>query len=76
LLDLPKKLGIPLVNDRGYKNEDGNICSYYRKLFLENGIKYAPLNVAIDFSYENPIPENRDIIPFGFHKHFPPPDIY
>jgi len=39
---------------------------------LENGIKYAPIEVAAKFSYENDVPENKDIKDFfGFHKHDP-----
>lgn len=69
LLDLPKRLMLPVVSDRGYTNDDGLINSFYRKIFLENGIKYAPVEVAAKFSYENPIPENKDIYPFGFHRY-------
>lgn len=68
LLDLPKQLNLPLTHDRGYYNEDGNICVYYRQQFLEQGIKYAPIDVAVRFSYENPIPENDGIESFGFHR--------
>jgi hypothetical protein len=39
---------------------------------LDNGIKYAPLDVACKFSYENTIPENIGIKPFGFHRNMPP----
>jgi len=72
LLDLPKKMGWELREEQGWKNEDGNICCYYRKEMLENGIKYAPLDIACKFSYENTIPENVGIKPFGFHRNMPP----
>jgi len=69
LLDLPKKLGLPVVEDRGYTNDDGLVNSYYRKIFLENGIKYPSVHVASRFAYENPIPENEGVLPFGFHRY-------
>ena len=68
LLDLPKKKGIPLTHDRGFWNEDGNICVYHRQEFLKNGIRYAPIEVASVFSFENEVPENRGVKTFGFHK--------
>jgi hypothetical protein len=68
LLDLPKKLGLPLKQEQGYYNEDGNCCCYYRKEFLDVGIKYAPIEVAARFSYENDVPENEGIESFGFHR--------
>jgi hypothetical protein len=39
---------------------------------LENGIKYAPIEVAAKFSYENDVPENMHIKEFfGFHRNYP-----
>jgi hypothetical protein len=72
LLNLPKKMGWGLREEQGWLNEDGNICCYYRKEMLDNGIKYAPLEVACKFSYENTIPENIGIKPFGFHRNMCP----
>lgn len=69
LLELPKKLNLPLVEDRGYSNDDGLVNSYYRKTFLENGIRYPSVEVAARFSFENEIPENQGILPFGFHRY-------
>jgi len=71
LLDLPSKMGWYLREEQGWKNEDGNVCCYWRKEMLENGIKYAPLEVAVKFAYETAIPENLGIMPLGFHRHFP-----
>jgi len=70
LMSLPKKLGWDLREEQGWKNEDGNIVCYWRKEMLENGIKYAPVEVAAKFSYENPIEENNygNMKTFGFHK--------
>jgi hypothetical protein len=68
LLELPKKYNIELTQEQGYYNEDGNICCYHRKEFLDLGIKYAPIEVACVFSHELDIPENQNILPFGFHR--------
>lgn len=71
LLELPKKLGLPLKQEQGFWNEDGNICCYYRREFLEAGIKYAPVEVAAKFSFENEVPENKGIKTLGFHRNYP-----
>ena len=71
LLEIPKKLGLKLESRMGYFNEDGNLCVYARKKLLEQGIKYAPVEVAARFSYENEVPENKGIKTFGFHKNLP-----
>ena len=68
LLDLPKFYGIPLISEQGFFNEDGNICCYHRTKFLSHGIKYAPVEVASRFSFENPVPENYGLQTFGFHR--------
>ena len=39
--------------------------------FLEQGIKYAPVDIAVRFSQENRVPEANGILPFGFHYHLP-----
>lgn len=72
LLRLPKEKGWYLKEEQGWKNEDGNIACYWRKEMLENGIKYAPVEIAARFSYENDVPENLNIKEFfGFHKNDP-----
>jgi hypothetical protein len=71
LVNAPKLLGLPLTQEQGYYHEDGNITCYWRKELLEYGIKYAPIEEAIHFSYETPIPENSGIITFGFHRNMP-----
>jgi len=72
LLSLPEQKGWNLRSEQGWKNEDGNICCYYKKEFLEEGIKYAPVELAAQFSYENPVPENQGVPSFGFHKFMNP----
>lgn len=72
ILDIPKQNNWELRSEQGWKNEDGNICCYYKKELLDLGIKYAPVEVAASFSYENPVPENYGIPSFGFHKFMNP----
>lgn len=72
LMRLSLELNIPLVHEQGYWNEDGNVCCYHRSKFLAHGIKYAPVEVAARFSYENPVPENQGVPSFGFHKFMNP----
>jgi hypothetical protein len=68
LMDIPIAYNIPLTQEQGYYNEDGNICCYHRKKMLDLGIKYAPVETAARFSYENTVPENKGIQSFGFHR--------
>jgi hypothetical protein len=68
LMTLPKEKGWELRSEQGWKNEDGNIVCYWRKEFLEMGIKYAPIDVAVHFSFENELEENCEVDSFGFHK--------
>jgi hypothetical protein len=41
---------------------------------LDLGIKYAPVEVAAKFSYENPVKENKfgNIPTFGYHRNISP----
>lgn len=68
LLDIPKQNNMPLLQEQGWFNEDGNICVYHRVKMLELGIKYAPIEIAARFSYENPVHENEGLKTFGFHR--------
>jgi hypothetical protein len=81
LLEVPLKRDIPFDCTTGdfYKHfnannfaEDGNICVHNRHMFIEEGCKFPPVEVAARFSYETPVPENRGLIPFGFHFNLPP----
>jgi hypothetical protein len=69
LLNLPIELGLEWKSFHGYYNEDGFICVNYRHKYLENGMKFADINIAKYFSHENMIPEIKEIKPFAFHKH-------
>jgi len=67
LLELPTNLSMPWEPFHGYYNEDGFFTCKNRHIFLENGFKYAPIEVAKYFSIEKDIPENQGITTFGFH---------
>ena len=68
LLEFPEKANIPFEADHGFFNEDGFICVKNRHLFLEAGMTYAPLELAVYFGHEHIIPEEEGIRPFLFHK--------
>lgn len=71
ICDLPTWKEWELREEQGFYNEDGNLCVYYRPEMLKEGIRYAPIQVASHFSYENLMSENYKVKPFGFHKHLP-----
>ena len=68
ILELPTKYDLPMKSEQGWKNEDGQFCVYWEPLFTDLGVKYAPVEVAAKFSYENEVPENKGLKTFGFHK--------
>tara|TARA_R110000824_G_scaffold127_3_gene456 strand:+ start:2972 stop:3664 length:693 start_codon:yes stop_codon:yes gene_type:complete len=81
VLEVPQIEEIPFEVNQGdfYKhmnagsyNEDGNICVHNRHLFEKHGVKFAPVEVAVKFSQELPVPESEGITPFGFHCYLPP----
>ncbi len=72
ILDIPSQYKLPLLQEQGFYNEDGNLAVYHRSKMLSLGVKYAPLAVASKFSYENSIPENEGMQTFGFHKNMNP----
>lgn len=70
IMDLPEKLDLPVVEDRGFSNDDGLLNSLYRKVLLENGVVYPEAIDIPEFSYENDTPENINITKFfGFHRY-------
>ena len=80
LLTVPQHRDIPWEVNQGhfYKHmnaglysEDGNICVHNRHLYEDDGCKFAPVEVAVRFSQETPVPESVNITPFGFHKRKP-----
>ena len=55
----------------GHTNEDVVVCRVHRKLFEYHGAKYAPAEVAIQFSFEEAFPQfghNDSSKSFGFHN--------
>lgn len=67
LIDLPNKLNLEWKPFHGFYNEDGFICAMNRHIYEDNGMNFAPLDVAKYFSHEADIPETQGIQPFGFH---------
>lgn len=81
-LEVPTKVEVPWETNNsdfywmpeGVVNyhEDGNVCVHNRHIFISQGCKYAPVEVAVKFSQETRVPECEGIIPFGFHYRLPP----
>ena len=81
-LEVPTKVEVPWETNNsdfywmpeGVVNyhEDGNVCVHNRHIFVEQGCKYAPVDVAVRFSQETRVPEAEGITPFGFHYRLPP----
>lgn len=70
LLRAPTILGLEFTDmGTGFPHEDGMICVHYREELEKAGIKYAPLEEAVKFSKELPIPELVDKDTFGFHRY-------
>tara|TARA_R110002020_G_scaffold3766_14_gene16611 strand:- start:155 stop:880 length:726 start_codon:yes stop_codon:yes gene_type:complete len=69
LLELPSQLGLDWQQaDHGVFHEDGFICVQHRHTLQAHGINFPPLDVACRFARERTLPENRDVVPFAFHK--------
>ena len=69
ILELPSKLKLKWNNFiLDIPHEDGFLCVQQRSLLEKNGIKFAPVEVAALFAREYPIPENKNVEPFLFHK--------
>ncbi len=70
LMELPKKLNMEWKSFHGFWNEDGFICVNMRHVFEENGCKFAPLEEAVKFGMEYPVPEHDSLEqdPFVYHK--------
>jgi hypothetical protein len=70
-INLYTELNLPLINDGLVGiSEDHQQCCMHRNTYINNGIKFAPVEVAKYFSHENHTltPETtKEIIPFGFH---------
>ena len=69
LLKMPSDLNLSWDRlDHGYFHEDGFLAVQFRHIFQENGIKFAPFDIACKFSREKTLDENKNINPFAFHK--------
>jgi hypothetical protein len=68
ILELPSKLEIPFNSYKGYYNEDGFLTAAHRKTLIENGVKYAPVEIAGKFSKELECDDVPNQKTFGFHK--------
>lgn len=69
LLEYPSKYNLKWekVFD-GFYNEDIFLCCYHKNAMEEAGLRWASLETAILFGREHPLPENKGIEPFVFHK--------
>jgi hypothetical protein len=71
LLELPSKIGMPFEKTcNGMYNEDLFICVDKKHIFEDNGMKFAPLEIAKYFGHEASVPEIKGIRPFVFHDYF------
>ena len=49
-------------------NEDVFLCCTHKNEMERDGLKWAPIEVAVRFAREHALPENKGIDPFAFHK--------
>lgn len=68
IMELPSRLGLEWKPYYGNTNEDGFLCVHNRAILQQNGLKFAPLDVAKYFSKEHKVPENEGIETFAFHQ--------
>ena len=68
LLQLPKKIGMEWKSFHGFYNEDGYICINMRHIYEQNGCKFAPFEEALLFGKEMPLPENKGVKAFTYHR--------
>ncbi len=68
IMELPTRLGLEFKDFHGNDNEDGKLCVEWRDTLKQEGVKYAPVELAAHFSREHEVPENKDIKEtFAFH---------
>lgn len=68
LLRAPTLLGLEFTDKgTGFWHEDGFLCVHHRHELEAHGIKFAPVEVAAQFSTELTVPETRKS--FGGHKY-------
>jgi hypothetical protein len=67
LLSVAKDLDLEWKSYYGFYHEDGFFCCHNRRTYELAGCKFAPIEVAAEFSHETMVAENYGNIPFGFH---------
>lgn len=68
LLRAPTVMGLEFTdNGTGFWHEDGAICVHWREALESQGITFAPVELAAQFSTELEVPETRPS--FGKHKY-------
>ena len=68
LLRAPTILGLEFTDEgTGFWHEDGWLCVHKREVLENNGIKFAPIELAAQFSTELTVPETVES--FGKHKY-------
>ena len=69
LLSYPSEHSLPWVPvDDGFYNEDIFLCCHSKNQREADGMRFAPLELAVHFGREHMLPENQGIEPFAFHK--------
>lgn len=68
LLEFPSKNKLKWTDTHGFFHEDGFICVKINHLLEEEGMGFAPIELAIRFSQETSLQEAKGIKPFAFHK--------
>lgn len=69
LLEVPKRTEI--YWDINFPNEDTTIAVKNRYKYEECGCTFAPFDLAVKFSRETEIEENKNVPSFGFHRYHP-----
>jgi len=67
LLEAATALNLEWKQYYGFYHEDGFVCCHNREAYESFGCKFAPVEVASEFSHEEAVEENYGKIPFGFH---------
>lgn len=65
---IPESYFWSIKDKYGNTNEDGFICCHNRNLLESQGCRFAPLEVAVHFSKEHELPENKNLMTFAFHS--------
>lgn len=68
LMKLPTELDLEWKSFYGNTNEDGFLCCHHKRTLEEWGCQFASLEVAVHFSKEHEIPENKGLKTFMFHS--------